>query len=460
MKACLLVLLIVTAQSSILATADLAITDIVEYSVLEPEAIPEDLSVYDVVVIATPSRVFTEEENERLKTFVEAGGGLMLLAEDNNKEGTTLALNQLSQLFSITFNVDRIYDDKNYVEHTSWVSIGAVLSHPVFQGVTTIVYMSGCSLAGEGILVKTGATAYAEKYDGLITHEKGDNPACMAFLEVGEGRIFACGDTELFDQHLSLADNTIFALNVFDWLTGNPDRIGTRLETKSQASQSLADVESLLVSVTQKGLQEVQPASVETAETLLSDAKTLYDTYRYADSLQKAGEARHSLKEGESKAQTMTDSQIKAAEECLSRIEKGAKKYLPSQYEAAVYYLKDVETQITYAQKMEKAGEALNLCEEISTGLQGAADKEVSIASEKVEAYSGLFGRKSNHSARVFLEYAEESYARGYYGDAIEYAQQSQIYSEKAAEEQKKDYILVVMVVVIGAFAVYLYVRK
>ncbi len=458
MKACLLLLIMLAAPESILFTEELQITDVLEYTVLVEE-LPNDLSAYQVIVISTPSKTYEAQKISALKAFVESGGGLMLLAEENNQNGTTLVLNQISQEFGITFNSDRIYDDSSYVEDTSWVNLITFSPHPVFQGVTSIVYTSGCSIEGEGMQVQASENAYSEKYDGLVICEKGDFPVCMVFSEVGKGKVFACGDEGIF-EFLHLGDNTWFALNVFDWLTGNQDRIQERLTKKGEAIQVLAEAESALQSAREKGLQEVFPKSLESGETLISEAQTLYESYRYASAIQKALLAKKSLGEEEDRAQKMVDSTVKAASECLSSVEKGAQKYLPSQLEAAQYLVQQVEQEKTYPQKIEKAEEALNLCEEIRTGLEGSAGKEINLATEKLNSYKGLFGRKSHHSARIYLEYAEESYEKGNFGEAIEYAQQSQDYSEKAAQEQKKDYILVAGLVVLVVVLGYIYVRK
>lgn len=458
MKACFLLFLVLSAQGSLICEEELAIQEFLDYTVVHE--VPDDLSGYDVVVVVTPSSVYDESEIEALKAFVESGGGLMLLAEENNKEGTTIVMNQLAQAFSITFNTDRIYDDQDFVQHTSWVSLHTFPVHPVFQGVTHLVYTSGCSLTGEGVAVSTSKTAYSEKYDGIVTYEKGESPVCMVFLEQGKGRIFACGDKELFDTYLSLGDNTLFALNVFDWLAGNPDRIAERLTFKRGALQVTTEAEQLLQAAREKGLQDVFPQAVKTAETLIKEAKTLYDVYKYADSYQKAVQASQTIKSGELNAEAMVSTKVATAQECLSKIEKGAKKYLPSQFEAALYYLQEEKNQKTYKGRMDKADQALALCEEILTGLKGAAEKEITIAVEKVESYKGLFGRTSHHSARIYLQYAEESYNKGEYGEAIEFAEQSQIYSDTAAEEQKKDYVLAVGGILVAVLLGYIYVRK
>ena len=464
MKAFVIILLMVTAQGSVLVTDDISITEyLYEYSIQVGD-LPEDLSSYTIIVISTPLELFEEKDITSIKTFVESGGGLMLLAEENNQNGTTLVLNQISQEFSITFNTDRIYDDQNYYEDVSWITLSKLPSHPVFQGVTTIVYTAGCSLSLEGddqhVLVKSSPQAYAEKYDGLVTYGRGSLPACMVFAEFGEGRIFACGDKELFDTHLTFGDNLMFALNVFDWLSSNPDRIQKRLTDKNEAVKAIPEAKLAVQSADEKGLRDVLPQSVVTAQSLISEAEALYDSYKYSEALQKARQAQQSIKDGEEKAEKMVTTRVRAAQECLSEIENGAQKYHPSQLEAALYYFNEIESQKTYVEKMEKADESLALCEEIRTGLKGAAQKEIDIAREKIESYKGLFGRTSHHSARVHLEYAEESFESGKFGDAITFAQQSQDYSDVAAEEHKKDYILAVAVILIGALAVYIYVRK
>lgn len=460
MKACLLILLLLSSQGSVFVSEELDIQNILPYTINTAEELPDDLSVYDAVVISTPSQLYTEDEINALTQYVHSGGGLMLLAEENNQDGSTLVINKIAEKFSIFFNTDRIYDDEKNIQHTSWVCVPLQPKFPVFQGIHTVVYTSGCSLTANGVVVHTSPTAYAQKYDGITTYEKGETPVCMAFVEAGKGRVFACGDQGLFDTYVSLKDNTLFALNVFDWLTKNTDNISHRLNYKKSSSQLMDEVESLIEISREKGLDELYPEYVEAAENLLSEAHTQYDTYQYVNAHEKAVKARRSLLTGEEAAESKVSEKVEQAETCLSRIEKGAQKYLPAQLEAAHYYLQDVVAQKTYEQKISKAEHALALCNEIRIGLQGAADKEIGIAAEKVDLYTGLFGRGAHHSARVYLEYAQESYDQKNYGDAIEYALQSQKYSDTAAEEQKKDYVLAAGIILVGALVIYVYVRK
>ncbi|MGD2249835.1 MAG: hypothetical protein PVF58_15610 [Candidatus Methanofastidiosia archaeon] len=460
MKACLLILLLLSSHGSILVSEELDIQNVLSYTLHTTEELPDDLSVYDAVVISTPSKLYTDDEINALKQYVHSGGGLMLLAEENNQGGSTIVINTIAEQFSIFFNTDRIYDDKSYTQHTSWVNITPLPKFVVFQGINTVVYTSGCSLTANGVIVRTSPEAYAEKYDGITTYEKGETPACMAFVDAGKGRVFACGDQDIFDTYMSLKDNTLFALNVFDWVTGNTDAISHRLNYKRSSSRIMDEVESLIETAQEHGLHDIYPKYIETAQNLLSEAHNLYLKYQYFEAHEKAVTAKESIKTGEEAADTLVSEKIEEAETCISRIEKGAKEYLPSQLEAAKYYLQEIKTQKTYTQKITKAEQALTLCNEIRTGLQGAADKEIGIAAGKVDSYTGLFGRGAHHSARINLEYAQESYAQENYGDAIEFAQQSQEYSDTAAQEQKKDYILVAGIILIGVLLVYVYVRK
>jgi hypothetical protein len=484
----LFMLMFLLAQGSILFTEDLQVTTILHDSTITVATdLPDDLSPYEVVVISTPSTLFEEETIQQLLSFIESGGGIMLLAEENNHEGTTLVLNQIAQEFSIMFHSDRIYDDQHFYQHTSWISLKEFPSHPVFQGITTLVYPAGCSFqqsidtgisedsgtsedsgASEVIeptsnvqgLVSASLHAYSEKYDGLVIHERGSRPACMGFFTVGEGRLFVCGDRDMFHTQLTLADNTLFALNVFDWLAGNTEAIANRFQYKSAAQTSISDAESLLQSALSHGLEEMAPTTIEQASALIEEADRLFSAYRFADSNGKAEEALRLLEQGERDAQATVDDAITSARKCVSQIEEGARDYLPSQLEAAQYYLEEIEEQSTYAQKIDKATQVLELCEEIRIGLQGAAEREIKEATNNLGTYKGVFGRRDHHSARIYLEYAEESYKKGDYGDAIVFAQQSQIYSDQVEQEQKKDYILLAGIIILCAVLVFIYVRK
>jgi hypothetical protein len=461
MKACLLILLMLGLQGSILVNEDMEVHQYLEYTVLKADTLPEDLSPYDVIIISTPSRLYEDDQIQAVKTFVESGGGLLLMAEENNKDGTTLVMNQLAQKFSITFNVDRIFDEQHYLQHTTWITLTTFPDHPIFEGIKTVVYTSGCSLVSAGgILVQTTDSAYAQKYDGLTTYEKGETPSCMVIKEVGKGRVIACGDKELLDRYAPLGDNTLFALNVIDWLAGNAPRIKERLLYKQEASDLIPEAKLAIESAKGKGLEEVFPHSVEMAESLIVEAEILYNAYDYFGSYQKATQARDFVLDGEEQAEALVQQKTDQAQTCLDTIEKGARQYLPSQFEAAQYYLQEIDSQTTYEQKIEKADEALNRCEEIRSELQGAAEKEITAAEEKVKSYRGLFGRTLNHSARVHLENATDSYEKGEFGDAILMAKQSQEFSDQAAKEQKKDYILLVGVVLVAILGLYIYLRK
>ncbi|MBU6997262.1 MAG: hypothetical protein HXS41_03200 [Theionarchaea archaeon] len=448
-------------QGSVLVNEDMSVYQYLEYTVLAAHTLPEDLSSYDVIVISTPTTLYEDDSLQAIKKYVESGGGLLLMAEENNKDGTTLVINQIAQEFSITFNVDRIFDQQYYLQHTSWITLTAFPEHPIFEGIRTVVYTSGCSLVSDGgVLLQTTDSAYAQKYDGIATYEKGETPGCMVIKEVGDGRVVACGDKELFDTYSPLGDNTLFALNVVDWLAGSEPRIRERLLYKQEAAELIPKAKLAVEAAKEKGLQEVFPRSVEMAESLIVEAETLYNAYDYFGSHQKAMQARDFILDGEGQAEALVQEKTDQAHICLEAIEKAAHQYLPSQLEAAQYYFQEIESQATYNQRIEKADEALQRCEEIRSELRGAAENEIAAAEEKIQSYRGLFGRTLHHSARVHLENATDSYEKGEFGDAILMAKQSQDFSDQAAEAQKKDYILLVGIVLVAILGLYILLRK
>jgi hypothetical protein len=488
MKACIL-LLVVTIPGFCLFLEELNIMDKLEYTVSAEKLpddlptygviifseklnimhkleytvsvgkLPDDLSAYDVIIISTPSEIYGKNEIQNLKDFVETGGGLMLLAEENNKDGTTLKLNQISQAFSITFNIDRVYDDKNYFRYEEWPKLSSFPEHETFEDVENICYIGGCSIEADGISVQSSENAYAKKYDGLLTHEIGSCPVCMVFLEMGKGRIFACGDKELFDQYLNLEDNTIFALNVFDWLAGNPHRISERLG-KEEVFKLIEDFEKSLDDANEKGLEELLPEIVETAESLISEARILHNSCKYSGSIIRIKEAERLIEDGKRKAEEIVESHVKAAQECLSVIEEGAGKYLPSQYEDATSYIQKVDSQKTYSEKMDMADEALALCNEIQKELKEAAEKEINLAQEKVKSLKWFFRGTSYDLAQEYLVKARESSAEENYSDARDYAQKSEKCSAIAAEEQKRFPVLLGGMLLLVLLFIFLHRRR
>jgi hypothetical protein len=204
------------------------------------------LSQCNIFVLLDPSKDFLEYEKDALRAFVENGGGLIILGECDrvmSVEGILAPINDISGMFGIGFNNDRVIDSEKQIsgtETTRWrpegfVIISNVIRHSVTQGVNDIGYCWGCSLelqppadglafgnptslAGPGISLQ----------DLTAKQREGEDIVVLAAAEYGLGKVLAIGDTDFLiaghnrfgdhDGFLSFRHNRQLALNMFEWV--------------------------------------------------------------------------------------------------------------------------------------------------------------------------------------------------------------------------------------------------
>ena len=204
------------------------------------------LSQCNIFVLLDPSKDFLDYEKDALRAFVESGGGLVILGECDrvmSVEGILAPINDISTMFGIGFNNDRVIDSEKQIsgtETTLWrpegfVIISNVIRHPVTQGVNDIGYCWGCSLelqppaiglafgnptslAGPGISLQ----------DLTAKQKEGEDIVVLAAAEYGLGKVLAIGDTDFLiaghnrfgdhDGFLSFRHNRQLGLNMFEWV--------------------------------------------------------------------------------------------------------------------------------------------------------------------------------------------------------------------------------------------------
>lgn len=191
------------------------------------------------VVIAFPSRRFTNRDIEAALGFVEGGGGLLLTGEWGNLHSTADVLNTLSQSFKVVFNKDRITDTRNVHEeevrlmgHTmgmrrepTYATIRRFAPHPITADVREVGHISGCSLSApkSAVLAWSDEQSFAD-LDGdgeLDEDELVGSFATAVSPRIRGGRVVCLGDTSIMtDRYLDHADNKRFILNIFRWLIG------------------------------------------------------------------------------------------------------------------------------------------------------------------------------------------------------------------------------------------------
>ncbi|MFN2168920.1 MAG: hypothetical protein ACK2U9_22015, partial [Anaerolineae bacterium] len=211
------------------------------------------LDPYDVLVLMLPKEYYTDTEKAAIAGFVNAGGRLVTVGDHPIFAGVSNdILNDVHAYLGdgLYHNADSVYDPTdNLAGSTSWPIIHTFASHPVNDGVSSVVQLLGSSLHlsgdafgtafGDGDTYTTTTTVLrADGGSGAAAPEMpspepntaiADSIVVQAMAELGEGDVFAIGDANLWDQvdwvgdgRMSLYryDNAQLAHNVFaggDW---------------------------------------------------------------------------------------------------------------------------------------------------------------------------------------------------------------------------------------------------
>ncbi|MEM3586752.1 MAG: S8 family serine peptidase, partial [Candidatus Jordarchaeaceae archaeon] len=157
------------------------------------------LSFYDGLLIFSPIKGFTSQENATLHHLLNCGASI-LLCIDPESECNWTAVKMIIEPYGITVSGS---------EAGTIVITSATMSssHPVTHNLSAIEMDSVAFLS---VNPGSGVEAIANTSDGKIV---------MAAANVGYGKLLVIGDSSLFDgRHLSLLDNTRLVDNAIDWM--------------------------------------------------------------------------------------------------------------------------------------------------------------------------------------------------------------------------------------------------
>jgi len=199
---------------------------------------PNGLAKTRVLVIANAqapegspdgASAFSDAEIAAVEAWVTKGGGLLLIADRAPFGGPARAL---ARAFRVTLDDNTILrkggDGKPDGVLTIDVSTDGDKTHPVFAGVSAVVYVVGESVDGPGPILRAPAGTYAgptsQAADGLPAAGK---PIILAFSH-GAGRVVVIGDAGIASafgsrggathRGISEADNARFVRNTIRWL--------------------------------------------------------------------------------------------------------------------------------------------------------------------------------------------------------------------------------------------------
>jgi len=102
------------------------------------------LNNYDILILKCPTNKYSDEEVRDIVNFVKNGGGLYLIGDHTNVFGMNIFLNQVSQVFGITFNIDSTYDltDGGF----SKFKTSLIFPHPIVQNMEEFQFRTSCTI--------------------------------------------------------------------------------------------------------------------------------------------------------------------------------------------------------------------------------------------------------------------------------------------------------------------------
>lgn len=205
------------------------------------------------------SSAFTWEECEVVKTWVEAGGALLLIT-DHAPTGS--AAERLGHMFDVTMSKGFTEDSLNYDGHSGDFSQllftrenGLLADHPITNGrnererVDRVMSFTGQSLQGSDpahAILRLGPTAVDRPPTITVERSGGDvrvhieygdpvpatGRAQMLAFQFGNGRVVIMGEAAMltaqidgrtkqpFGMNMAGTDNRQLALNIMHWLSG------------------------------------------------------------------------------------------------------------------------------------------------------------------------------------------------------------------------------------------------
>ena len=197
----------------------------------------EKLNKYNIFIIGVPTTDsnLNPDEIEALVKYVNDGGSLLLLNDKGGDYDNKNNLSELSKHFGITFNSDRLFDDKNFSKKSSHPIIKDFKKHFITKEITEIIHSSGCtlnidkSIENEKIEVKAIAFSSEESsrhkyFDGNDwVEEPVQKVPVIGITHFGLGKVVALGNLSLFSSlqqsyGINAADNFKLVSNMISWL--------------------------------------------------------------------------------------------------------------------------------------------------------------------------------------------------------------------------------------------------
>jgi len=171
------------------------------------------------LVVAAPTRPYTEAEARRVEEFVRRGGVLLLFFDPSYEyigpQGLSnfvvAPINSLAAKFGVTFSYGFLYSESDYYGIYRNVRVREFSNHTLFKGVRELVLFTATAVRSRHAAAWTANATY------LSAAETQGRYAVVALARVGNGTVVALGDITIFSEpYCRVADNYVFVSNLAD----------------------------------------------------------------------------------------------------------------------------------------------------------------------------------------------------------------------------------------------------
>ncbi len=189
----------------------------------------ECLSQWDVLVIKTPTSVFSPDEVDAIVRFVRDGGGLFLIGDHTNVFGTSTYLNMIAEKFGMYYRYDATYNLKDL--NLNLYKRPHRFAHPVVKHMPNYLFATSCSLysplLSQNIILGYGLRAMYLDYSERSYFPTKENKMNYDFglfvqtggVKYGKGRVLGYTDSTCFSNFfMFIPGKPELALASIEWL--------------------------------------------------------------------------------------------------------------------------------------------------------------------------------------------------------------------------------------------------
>jgi tetratricopeptide (TPR) repeat protein len=428
------------------------------------------LKHYDVLILASFTESYSSKESEAIKQFVENGGSLLLLAENEH------ANNSVSRVFDVTFSSETVYiadedTGKSARKSISYPSRGIALvtvkmyfltiddmkNHSVTEDLEEFYLYETIPITSHKrgtVVAQTHANTFAdEEGDGMgdkdEDEDEGPFDVVLAMDKVGKGRaVFISSSTSFWNLFTDkYEENVQLIANAVRWL-GEPGGPYKQYKTVvEEAQQELSSATSLFNS---HQFSQAMTA-FEDAIDIFEESNTIF---RNNDAVVGTEEAQSYIEKCETglEANDIFDTaedlyQQRKYEDAITEYENAKALYEEIEYSDRV---------TDCSQKIEESNQWIALREEATTELQKAEDS-LSTAPSTFDPSGYEHSKSLFEEAKSTWEDYDDAEKEALCEEKIEFCEQ-----EIANIEQTRMMVMVIVIIVVvaGVIVVILVIRK